>query len=174
MNIGLKTLIFFMTFLNKVNSISSQIIKETHKVTKFVHEAELKHGRVALVSTITIPIIEIQNGNHQGNNREIYELSSQKVSFQTTLFGVFDCSEVEQLLKKYGYPSNPTKLFTMKDEHIPGDYSFDPFAFLNKTDSFEKQEELFNSRFTLLSTFNILVQELCTDKPVIDTLIARM
>ena len=56
--------------------------------TKFIQEAEIKHGRVAMTSLVTIPTIELLNGNHQG----IYELSKQPLSLQLLLFGIFGCS----------------------------------------------------------------------------------
>ena len=111
--------------------VSVTNVKTTKDIPKFVQEAELKHGRVAMVSTLTIPTLELLNGNHQG----IYELSSQPITFQLSLLGVFACSEVAQLFKAYQYPMEPSKWFNMKENHVPGEYSFDPLGFSNTTDT---------------------------------------
>lgn len=150
-------------------------VKTTKNIPKFVQEAELKHGRVAMVSSLTIPVIELLNGNHQG----IYELSSQSLNFQFGLLSVFGLSEVCRLFKAYEYPMEPTKWFNMKDDHVPGEYSFDPLNIVNNTPETLTNErlkngELLNGRIAMLAAFGILVQELCTDKTVIDTFVSGM
>ena len=70
----------------------------------------------------------------------------------------------------------PSKWFNMKEDHVPGEYSFDPLGFSNTSETLSeyKRTELFNSRLAMLAAFGILVQELCTDKTVIDTLVSGM
>lgn len=159
----------YMTFIVCVSGLKTPIVTDSQKVSKFVQEAELKHGRVAMISSLTIPTIELLNGNHQG----IYELSSQPITFQLSLLGVFACSELSQLIKAYEFPMDTSKWFNMKNDHVPGEYSFDPLGFSNSSSKLSeyKNAELYNGRLAMLAAFGILVQELCTDKTVIDTVV---
>lgn len=70
----------------------------------------------------------------------------------------------------------PMKWFNMKEDHVPGEYSFDPLGLSNTTETLTeyKRTELFNGRLAMLAAFGILVQELCTDKTVIDTIVGKM
>ena len=106
----------------------------------------------------------------------LFNSGEQPITFQLSLLGVFACSEVAQLFKAYQFPMEPSKWFNMKDEHVPGEYSFDPLGFSNTSETLSeyKRTELFNSRIAMLAAFGILVQELCTDKTVIDTLVSGM
>ena len=169
----IKMMFMFCSVVNGLKTPSN--VNSNKDIPQFVPEAEIKHGRVAMVSALTIPAIEILNGNHQG----IYELSSQSINFQLGLLGAFGLSEVCQLFKAYEFPMEPSKWFNMKDKHVPGEYSFDPLNIVNNTPDTLTNErlkngEILNGRIAMLAAFGILVQELCTDKTVIDTLVGGM
>lgn len=156
--------------ISSVISFSTQNLSKEKKYSKFISEAEIKHGRVAMLSSLIIPTLEIFNGNNPGIN----ELSHQNLSFQLSCFGLFGISEVCQLYKAYKFPMEPNKWFELKESHIPGDYNFD---LLNLTDKIAfskvsaKDIELSNGRLAMLAAFGMLVQELCTDKTVLETFV---
>lgn len=160
--------IFNVSCFNPLIKSPDNLKKIKSEVPKFVQEAELKHGRVAMVSSLIIPSLELLNGNNPGIN----ELSSQPANFQLSMLAVFACSEAAQLLKAYEYPYDLKTWFNMKDSHIPGKYNFDPLKLSNSTISytFYKDAELLNGRIAMVAAAGMLTQELCTDKTILDTI----
>lgn len=160
--------IFNVSCFNLLTSSPDNLKKIKSEVPKFVQEAELKHGRVAMISSLIIPSLELLNGNNPGIN----VLSSQPVNFQLSMLAVFACSEAAQLLKAYEYPYDLKTWFNMKESHIPGEYNFDPLKLSNSTISytFYKDAELLNGRIAMLAATGMITQELCTDKTIIDTI----
>ena len=119
--------------------------------SKFIQEAEIKHGRTAMVAITTIPTLEIINPGTIG----IDQLASTPVEYQLILGGIFGCSEVSQLLNSYNFPLEPSSWFTMKESHTPGDYNFNPLNLTAKSD-----DELFIGRTAMLATSFLMVEEL--------------
>lgn len=160
--------IFNVSGFYLLSSSTNTVKKVKSDIPKFVQEAELKHGRVAMVSSLIIPSLELLNGNNPGIN----VLSSQPVNFQLSMLAVFACSEAGQLLKAYEFPYDLKTWFNMKDSHVPGEYNFDPLKLSNSTTSytFYKDAELLNGRIAMLAAAGMLTQELCTDKTIIDTI----
>ncbi len=161
-----------MLFISNTMGLTTPPVSkvDAKSFSKFISEAEIKHGRVAMLSAVTIPTLELFNGNQPGIN----ELSHQDLTFQLLLLGIFGVSEFCQLLKAYQYPMDPMNWFKLKDEHVPGEYNFDPLNLTEKI-SFSKVTakdiELSNGRLAMLAAFGMLVQELCTDKTILDTLV---
>lgn len=118
---------------------------------KFIKEAEIKHGRTAMVAITTIPTLEIINPGTLG----IDQFASTPIEYQLVLGGIFGCSEVSQLLNSYNFPREPSGWFTMKESHIPGDYNFNPLNLTSKS-----KDELFIGRTAMLATSFLMVEEL--------------
>ena len=113
--------------------------------TKFVKEAEIKHGRVAMISSIIIPLLDnVEPGVLGVNYVNSLDIGTQ----QLLLFGV-GFSEFCQMLSAYEFPMDTSSWFKMKEDHVPGDYGFDPLRVKPITESAllnMKNKEINNGR----------------------------
>ena len=131
--------------------------------SKFVQEAEIKHGRVAMVSSVLIPILD----NVKPDTLGINFVNSLDPNVQLGLLGIVGCSEFGQMLTSYNFPDDASKWFTMKEDHTPGDYSFDPLN-LNKNNSTKlKTNELFVGRIAMIAALCELTNEFFVQEPVL-------
>ena len=131
---------------------------------KFVQESELKHGRVAMVSSLLIPLLDNANPDVLGVNY----VNSLDPGVQLLLLGIFGCSEVAQLMKAYEFPSNSTQWFNMKNDHVPGEYGFDPMKFATYS-NYEsiKTNEMFVGRVAMIAVACQMTNELLVGEPVL-------
>ena len=132
--------------------------------SKFVQEAEIKHGRTAMLAMPTLVSLEVFDHSTLGIN----QLASTPLENQLILLGIFGCSEVSQMLKGYEFPSSVDAWFNMKDSHTPGDYNFDPLNISNTNNiDFLKKNEKFVGRLAMLSSFGFICNELLTGNPTV-------
>lgn len=130
--------------------------------SKFIQEAEIKHGRTAMLAMPTLIGLEIFDHSTLGIN----QLASTPVENQLLLLGIFGCSEVSQMLKAYEFPSSVDTWFNMKNNHTPGDYNFDPLNISNPDNmDMLKTNEKYVGRLAMLSSFGFICNELVTGTP---------
>tara|TARA_B110000858_G_C17787855_1_gene468171 strand:- start:98 stop:601 length:504 start_codon:yes stop_codon:yes gene_type:complete len=165
----MSTVFLFTLLISTTTALNVPFVSSATKISpKFIEEAEIKHGRVAMVSSLIIPTLELFNHDMKG----IDVLASQDFNVQATVFSVIGVSEACQLFNSYESPMNPSKWFLIKDSHVPGDYNFDPLnlTVTKETYTSNREFELLNGRVAMLGAFGALCQEFFTDTKITDNL----
>ena len=123
----------------------------------FLREAELKHGRLAMVSSILFPLMEQSSGelgiHFFQDHPEFVELG---LSFMFI-------SEFSSMIRGW---KNPTvKPFALKDDYQPGDFGL-TFGLTDENVGDQLDKELNNGRLAMVGILGMMVQELVTQQPI--------
>jgi hypothetical protein len=119
----------------------------------FLREAELKHGRLAMVSSLLLPLSEI--GSHTLGIHQFETLPSEiQFGVGTLMF----MSEFRTL--NLGW--DPKTPFRILDDYTPGDFGFG----LPPPNDATIDSELNHSRLAMLGMLGMMVQELVTHQPL--------
>ena len=131
---------------------------------KFIQEAEIKHGRVAMLSSLFIPLLD----NVKPDTLGVNFVNSLEPSTQQLLLFVVGFSEFCQLSNSYEFPTNTDKWFKMKNDHVPGDYGFDPLEIVKYNNSKSlKTNEMFAGRVAMVAVACQMANELLVGEPVL-------
>ena len=136
-------------------------------------EAELKHGRVAMLATLGILVGEKFNPLFDGKitGAGIYHFQQADAllpTFWLIVSGFIGVVEGLNIVK--GWETLPGRsLATLKDDYVNGDLGFDPLGF-KPTDEAKfdtmRTKELQNGRLAMLGIAGIVAQELVTGQPL--------
>eukprot|EP00667_Euglena_gracilis_P019119 EG_transcript_20438 len=136
---------------------------------KKVRESELKHGRVAMLAVVGLPLAEqfhpLFGGAVDGPGVQAV-LRPELAVFWLLLLPLFYFLE-QPTLAAYDTTGKLPGLF--KEAHKPGDYGFDPLSLKPATDTeYEAMQckELSNGRLAMVATLGMLAQEVVTSRPL--------
>ena len=120
---------------------------------KYLREAELKHGRYAMLASIVIPLSERFNS----------ELGINQFNHLDTTFQVFTISsiflyEFSHLLN--GWKNPITDTFELKEDYQPGDIGIGIFNPEDEKSVGLLNKELNNGRLAMIGTLGMIAQEL--------------
>lgn len=118
----------------------------------FLREAELKHGRLAMVASLLLPLSEI--GSH---TLGIYQFETLPYEIQAGVVTLMFMSEFRTL--QLGW--DPKTPFRILDSYTPGDFGFGLPDLDTKIDS-----ELNHGRLAMLGMLGMMAQELVTHQPL--------
>jgi len=128
-----------------------------------LREAELKHCRWGMISSVAIPITELVT--HQ---QAIHVLDDANPLILAAFSGLVGASELQSILLGWENPyTNSSNYFVMKSDYQPGDLGLNmKSSFLGKDESFMLNAELNNGRLAMIGSVGMMVQELVSNQPI--------
>jgi len=121
----------------------------------FYRESELKHGRLAMVGTLLLPLLEQTHG--------LGIDAFQTLPDATQLYVVYAMMMSEFYSMCIGWENPTVKAFSLKSNYQPGDYKLGRW---NPEDGDLMDKELNNGRLAMIAMLGMMVQELVTHHPL--------
>eukprot|EP00737_Agarophyton_chilense_P005619 gb/GEZJ01008896.1/.p1 GENE.gb/GEZJ01008896.1/~~gb/GEZJ01008896.1/.p1 ORF type:complete len:244 (-),score=26.37 gb/GEZJ01008896.1/:635-1309(-) len=136
---------------------------------KLWREAEIKHGRVAMLASLGVLVAESYHPFFMGPDYigpavdHFQEISAQYPEFWAFSLLGMAFIEYNTITKAYAEPSAVTGEGGLKEDYSPGDLGFDPLGLKPKTEAeleTMQTKELNNGRLAMIGIAGMLVQEL--------------
>ena len=127
-----------------------------------LREAELKHGRWAMISATSIPLLETHS-----SEPAIHAYDKLPPTTQYTIAALILMGEFTTMLRGYENPfaNGSPYAFKLRKDYQPGDLGLSIYNSEDKDFKIISDKELNNGRLAMLGALGMIVQELVTDKP---------
>lgn len=132
----------------------------TEKNSKYLREFELQHGRVAMLASVLIPLVEVIKPHTLGINY----LVDMDFNSQLPFWYIMTLIEFYRMKTGWENPFSGEPLFTLKKDFQPGNYlNFD----VNNVSDQAFNSELNNGRLAMLAVAHMIASELVTSNSII-------
>merc|ERR1719324_984997 len=137
----------------------------TEGKVRFFREAELKHGRVAMLASVGFLIAEQFHPLFGGDVNVPSYVAFQATPLQQSFFPVVLSLAVFEIFSIFSFESPKDALWSIKSDHVPGDLGFDPMGLkpISPAELAEMQtKELNNGRLAMIAMAGMVGQELAS------------
>jgi hypothetical protein len=135
---------------------------------KKLQEAELKHGRVAMLASLGLLVQNVFHpilGNDVEIGKSIYHFqiaSSQLPWLLPGILSLVGITEIESIKKGWDSISSRYEIAQLREDYIPGDLGLDPLNIVDQEYQFKdmRSKELNNGRLAMIASIIIIIQQL--------------